>query len=384
MCRLKRKFCLLTILKLGIQYFSVTKRGGWVDRVVRFVAPGQVDVVEAPRPEPAAGQVLLRTLYSGISAGTELTAYLGTNPYLHRSWDAERKLFVPGARTLDYPVLGWGYEEVGIVEELGPGTTGLVPGDTVWGLWGHRAYGVLAAETARHQLLPSHVDPLSGIFARVGAVALNALIDADTHIGETVVVFGQGVIGLLATRLAALSGATVVAVDAVPERLDRAREQGAAHTLHASEGSPAEAVRELTGGRGADVCIELSGTYGALHEAVRTVGYNGRVVAAGFYQGEAAALRLGEEFHHNRVQIVASQISGVAPVHGSRWDKDRLHRGFMGLVVDGRVDPVPLVTHLVGVEDVAHAFALVAERPTDLLQAVLDFRATGAEPHPLA
>ena len=307
-----------------------------------------------------------------------MTAYLGTNPYLHRRWDPDRKLFVPGAHTVDYPVEGWGYEEVGVVERLGPGTTGVSEGDMVWGLWGHRGYAVLDAEAARHQVLPSHVDPVAGVFPRVGAVALNAVIDAGTHIGETVVVFGQGVIGLLATRLAALSGATVIAVDAVPERLRRSRDMGAAHVVLVADEPAAEVVRDLTGGRGADVCIELSGAYGALHEAVRTVCYNGRVVAAGFYQGEAAALRLGEEFHHNRVQIVASQISGVAPAHSGRWDRERLHRGFMGLVADGRVDPVPLVTHLIPVEEVARAFALVAERPADLVQAVLDFRAPTA------
>jgi 2-desacetyl-2-hydroxyethyl bacteriochlorophyllide A dehydrogenase len=345
-----------------------------VDRVVRFVGPSAVDVVESPKPEPADGEILVRTLYSGISAGTELTAYLGTNPYLHRQWDPERRLFLPGAHTVDYPVEGWGYEEVGVVERLGPGVTGLAPGDTIWGLWGHRAYAVLKAETARHQVLPAHVDPMSGVFARVGAVAYNALLDAETHVGETVVVFGQGVIGLLATRLAVLSGATVVAVDAVPGRLKLARDQGAARTVLVGEDSPAEIVNELTGGRGADVCIELSGAYGALHEAVRTAGYNGRVVAAGFYQGEATALRLGEEFHHNRVRIIASQISGVAAAHSDRWDRDRLHRGFMQLVTEGRIDPLPLVTHVLPVEQVARAFELVAERPADLLQAVLDFR----------
>jgi 2-desacetyl-2-hydroxyethyl bacteriochlorophyllide A dehydrogenase len=343
-----------------------------MDRVVRFVRPGEVELTESPRPEPAADQVLVRTLYSGISAGTELTAYLGTNPYLHRRWDPERRLYVSGARTVDYPVDGWGYEEVGVVERVGADVESPRPGQVVWGLWGHRGYAVLPAETARHQVLPPGVDPVRGVFARAGAVALNALIDADAHLGETVVVFGQGVIGLLATRLAVLSGATVVAVDAVPERLAAGRDLGAAHTL--GPDSVAEAVRELTGGRGADVCVELSGVYGALHEAVRAVCYNGRVVAAGFYQGEGAALRLGEEFHHNRVQIVASQISGVAPAHGGRWDRDRLHRGFMALVADGRVDPGPLVTHVIAAEEVGRAFALVAERPPDLLQAVLDFR----------
>ncbi len=107
---------------------------------------------------------------------------------------------------------------------------------------------------------------------------------------------------------------------------------------------------------------------------MRTVRYNGRVVAAGFYQGEAAALRLGEEFHHNRVRVVASQISGVAPENSGRWDRERLHRGFMDLVASGRVDPGPLVTHVIPAAEAARAFELVADRPVDLLQAVLDFQ----------
>jgi threonine dehydrogenase-like Zn-dependent dehydrogenase len=78
------------------------------------------------------------------------------------------------------------------------------------------------------------------------------------------------------------------------------------------------------------------------------------------------------------MQIVASQISGVAAAHSSRWHRDRLHRGFMALIAEGRIDPAPLVTHVMPVDDVAHAFALVAERPSDLLQAVLDFQVTAA------
>jgi threonine dehydrogenase-like Zn-dependent dehydrogenase len=138
-------------------------------------------------------------------------------------------------------------------------------------------------------------------------------------------------------------------------------------------GSPAEIVRELTSGRGADVCIELSGNYAALHEAVRTVCYSGRVVAAGFYQGEAAALKLGEEFHHNRVEIVGSQISGTPTRFGNRWTKDRLHTEFVRLAVCGRVDLLPLITSTVPVDQVQHAFDQLAAGDPATLQVLLEF-----------
>lgn len=193
------------------------------------------------------------------------------------------------------------------------------------------------------------------------------------HVGETVAIFGQGVIGLLATKLAQLSGAEVVAVDAAKERLDVATRFGADHVVLAPTESAAEFVRELTGGRGADVCIELSGAYPALHEAVRTVCYSGRVVASGFYQGGAGALQLGYEFHHNRVEIVGSQISGPPARYAHRWTKDRLHADFVRMAVTGRVDPLPLITDTVPVADVQQAFETLAAGDPATLQVLLDF-----------
>ena len=137
------------------------------------------------------------------------------------------------------------------------------------------------------------------------------MLAADVRLGDRVAVFGQGVIGLLATRLATLAGAEVVAVDALPRRLEAARAMGAVETVAAdAPGGAGAAVRAWSGG-GVDAAIELSGNDRALHEAIRSVVVEGTVVASGFYQGGAEHLRLGEEFHHNRVRIVASQISGT-------------------------------------------------------------------------
>src|SRR5690606_17212596 len=146
---------------------------------------------------------------------------------------------------------------------------------------------VVPAERMAGHTLPAGLDPLAGSFARVGAIAYNAVLAAGIHVGEDVAVFGQGVIGLLATRLAALNGATVTAVDALDARPARALEHGASRTFNARADAVAEGIRAATDGRGADVAIEISGAYAALHEAVRSVVVDGRVVAAGFYQGDA-------------------------------------------------------------------------------------------------
>jgi threonine dehydrogenase-like Zn-dependent dehydrogenase len=247
-------------------------------------------------------------------------------------------------------------------------------GDVVHGIWGHRSEAVLPATAVRDRVWTGE-DALSGTFARVGSIALNAVLAAEARLGDRVAVFGQGVIGLLATRLALLAGADVVAVDGVPRRLETATAMGALAVFAPDvPGGAGAAVRDWSGG-GVDSAIELSGNDRALHEAVRSVVVDGTVVASGFYQAGAANLRLGEEFHHNRVRIVASQISGTPAALGSRWDQPRLVRTFMEQVRRGRVDVRSLVTDVVEAADVAAIFERLDRGDPEILQAVLRFPA---------
>src|SRR4051812_10185571 len=222
--------------------------------MVQFSSPRCVEVVDEPPAELRPGHVRVRTSFSGISAGTELTAYRGTNPYLNKSWDSDLRLFVDDTSSLTYPVAGLGYSEVGEVVEVAPDVAEdpTVPpvGAQVWGIWGHRGEAVLPAGKLRGCTLPNGLDPVAATFARVGAVALNAVLAADVHLGETVAVFGQGVLGLLVTRLVRLSGGTVIAVDAVPGRLDKALEYGADAVVDARDDNLGPRLRRLTDGRG--------------------------------------------------------------------------------------------------------------------------------------
>jgi threonine dehydrogenase-like Zn-dependent dehydrogenase len=341
--------------------------------VVRFEGPRAASLVDEPSRPLNAVEVRLRTLYSGISAGTELTAYRGSNPYLAKRWDAHRRLFLDSSVSFEYPIDGWGYEEVGEVVEVGADAQGVAVGDRAWGTWGHRSEHVAPAVWAAQRLMPPHLDPKLGIFSHIGAIALNAILDADIHVGEVVAVFGQGPPGLIATALAALNGGTVVAVDGIEGRLQLARAMGAVHVVDANTASPAEVIRDVTGNVGADVSIEFSGSARALNEAIRSTAYNSRVVASGFFQHEAAGLFLGEEFHHNRIQVVCSQISGINPVLDHRWNELRLQRTVMGLQADGRIDLRPLISHVVPAAEAAAAFRLLDERQSETVQVVLDF-----------
>ncbi|MDQ3576212.1 MAG: zinc-binding alcohol dehydrogenase [Actinomycetota bacterium] len=339
---------------------------------MRLDGPESVSLAEEAESPLGANGVRLRTLFSGISAGTEMTQYRGTSAHFSKTWNPDSRLFGPGRPTLEYPTVV-GYEEVGEVVEVGGAVTAVRPGQVIWGVWGHRSTTVVEESYAADRVLDPRADPLIGIFSHIGSVALNVILDADIHVGETVAVFGLGVLGQIVAQLAKRNGARVIAIDAIPHRLELARRLGADETLDAREGQVAEHVRALTGGRGADVALEVTGNHQALHEAVRTVAYCARVVASGFYQGEASGLFLGEEFHHNRVHIVASQIGATPLSLGPRWTQARLVSVFMGQLAAGAVDVTPLISHVIDANDAASAFRLLAETPADALQVVLRF-----------
>ncbi|MCW2634159.1 MAG: Alcohol dehydrogenase zinc-binding domain protein [Blastococcus sp.] len=340
---------------------------------MRFSAPLTAEVVDVEDPRPGPGEVRLDTLYSGISAGTELTVYRGSNPYLSKVWDPQRRFFTPGEATQAYPWDGMGYEEVGRVVDVGSAADGGLVGRLAWGVWGHRSSAVRPAEYVRSRLLPADARALPGIFAKIGAIALNAVLDADIHVGEEVVVFGAGVPGQITAQLARLNGGRVTVVDLVPARRALALQLGARTALDPAVDDVAAVVRRATANRGADVVIEISGNYAALQDAVRTAAYSSRVVAAGFFQGPGAPLRLGEEFHHNRISIVGSQISGVAPHLQHRWDELRMSNSVLELERDGHLRLEELITHVVDAEQAVAAFDLLDTSGDEALQVVLDY-----------
>ncbi|MEW5870064.1 MAG: zinc-binding dehydrogenase [Chloroflexota bacterium] len=345
-------------------------------KVIVFAQPRTLRIDEFEELPLGSKQIRVRTMYSGISAGTEMTAYRGSNPYLHKRWDAAARLFVPAdAPSQPYPLVGWGYEEVGEVVETGIEVTRLKVGDIVYGTWGHRTSNILEEDWAAQRIKPPALDPLLAIYSHIGPIALNGILDSNLHIGENVAVFGMGVLGQVIAQLAKRSGARVFGIDLIEKRLSLAQELGGIDVaINPRQESPAQKIKALTGGRGADVSIEISGAAVALHEAIRSAAYAARVIALGFYQGEASGLYLGEEFHHNRIQLICSQISNVDPALSQRWDRLRLIHTIMDLQVQGLLNLRPVITHIIPFEDAAQAYEILDNTPEQALQVVLDFQ----------
>jgi threonine dehydrogenase-like Zn-dependent dehydrogenase len=344
--------------------------------VVTFFGPGKVGITAYENPPLKANEVRLQTLYSGISAGTELTHYRGTNVYLHKQWNEANRIFLTKTNTTSktYPIYGSGYEECGKVIETGDAVAKVKIGDVIYGTWQHRTHHVVSEDYAAGRILPENLDPILGIFSQMTAIAYNGILDAGIRLGETIAIFGLGVPGQICSQMAKRSGARVIGIDMMDKRLKLAQENGWVDiAINGKDGDIAERIKELTRGKGADVAIEVSGNYSALHEAIRSVAYSSRVVALGFYQGAGQTLFLGDEFHHNRVNVICSQISGVAPELSYRWNVERMvHRG-IDLQAEGVLHLKPLITHTFPLSKVAEAYELLNSQDEGAMQVVLDF-----------
>jgi NADPH:quinone reductase-like Zn-dependent oxidoreductase len=374
--------------------------GEGTERNLVVEGPGRIAVREEPRGPVPAGAFRVATLFSGISAGTELSYIKGTSPFLAQRWDRSLGLFVPGDPDAGYPITRLGYMEVGTVAES---RTPVIPeGATVAMAYGHRTGYAGDPVTDRVVPVPADLDPLLGIYiAHMGPICANGLLHAaadacgsdvrslgDGVHGRRVAVIGAGVVALLTALLARRHGAaSVVVLDPTAERRAVAEALG----LESLDPQGPEDVaatlktrwRHASGDRGADVVFQCRGQAAALHLALRVARPQTTIVDLAFYQGGAAELRLGAEFHHNGLGVRCAQIGRVPRGLAHTWDRERLSAETINLLrTDGEAIREHLVTAIIPFEDAPEFFADLATSRRPGLQAVLAFSPSTAEPRP--
>jgi threonine dehydrogenase-like Zn-dependent dehydrogenase len=337
-----------------------------------LAGPHSIRIAPYDDPELGPREVRAKAIVSGISHGTELALYRGDSPFGGKRFDLDLRLFVEDSETQPYP-MRLGYEWVGAVSAVGEGVRGVEVGDRVHLTLPHRQ--TQTAATGDVLVLPKTLDPERAALLQSATIALQAVHDARIKVGDRVAIFGLGAFGLLAVQLARLSGAgCVAAVDPIGSRRDLARSFGADWTIDPQTGDAGREIKLATGGGGPGVAIEFSGRYGALHEALRCVRLAGTVVAAGFYVGGAGSdLRLGEEFHHNRLTLVGSMSGWGAPHREPGWDRPRLRATALDLLALERLDVAPLITQRIPFDRAAEAYELIDRRPEETLRVVLTY-----------
>ena len=334
-----------------------------------------------------AGHFRVDTLYTGLSAGTELTFFKGSNPYLNARWDEQLGLFRAGEPGMRFPINFLGYMEVGRVSESR--TPAVAAGEVVAMAYGHKTGHTADAMHEFFVPLPAGLDPVLGIYVgQMGPICANGLLHAAADLvgqdvrdlgdgvrGRNVLVMGAGVVGLLTGLFARRHGAADVAVaDPTPERLGAARALGLT-TVDENEIDAWRFCKERwhhgPNDRGADVVFQCRGRAASLQTALRSLRPQGSVIDLAFYQGGAPELRLGEEFHHNGLTIRCAQIGRVPRGLAHTWSRMRLARETIELLqAYGPLVREHVVTDIVPFDDAPELIAALAARKRHVIQAV--------------
>ncbi len=353
-------------------------------RAVLFTAPGAVEVCTEEMAPPQGDELLIETVVSAISAGTEMLFYRGQVP----AGMAADSSIAGMTEEVRYP-LKYGYACVGrICESAGPlvrqaeTTEADGPIDAA-GKENNRYYFAFHPHESHFCASPQALLPVpKGMSPQQAALlpntetAVNLVMDGAPLVGERVVVMGLGIVGLLTTALLAqFPLAALIAVDPLPQRRRLALRLGASQAIDPSGADgPAtlqEALTDAGEGHGADLIYELSGQPAALDAVVSAAAFDSRIVVGSWYGTKAGALQLGGSFHRNRVRLISSQVSTVAPQLRGRWTKDRRMESAWQLLA--KLPAEELISHRFPLEQAAAAYSLIDSCPEQALQVILNY-----------
>ncbi|MFK3852459.1 glycosyltransferase [Agrobacterium pusense] len=352
-------------------------------------APGQAYFFGYDEGPPADGQVRLDTLYSGLSAGTELTFLKNTNPYFRSRFDHGRGVFIENEPDLHYPVPFLGYMEVARVSQSH--AAGITPGDIIASAYGHKTGHTADPFHDVLVVVPPTLDPLLGIFvAQMGPIAANGILHADAEAfgvnvpalgagvkGRPVIVIGAGTVGLITALFARELGASDVIITD-PSDFRRGKAEAMGLTVMTEDQAWRHAKdrwHDGTMGRGADIVFQTRADSGSLHTALKALRPQGTVIDLAFYQGSSDHLRLGEEFHHNGLNIRCAQINRVPRGLAPLWNRERLARATVDLLaIEGALIREHMITHVIAMDEAPAFLADLVENRPDFLQIVFQVR----------
>ncbi len=333
-----------------------------------FTDAYNVEVYVQALPPLKAGEVLIQTELSAVSAGTELLVYRGQIP-AHMALDANLESL---QQQTTYP-LQYGYASVGRVVQITAEVDASWLGKRVFAFQPHASHFI--ATPANLIPVPDDIGANAAVFLANMETAVNLVQDGKPGLGEQVVVLGQGVVGLLlASVLAQYPLAQLTVIDGIANRRQRALKLGVAQAIDPFAADAMNKVKQQlisVKTTGADLIYEVSGTPEALNLAIELSGFTSRIVIGSWYGNKSAIIALGGDAHRNQLRIITSQVSNIAPELTGRWDKARRFELTWELI--RKLKPEQLISHSVAVTDAANLYRELDQNPDEILQAVFTY-----------
>ncbi len=314
-----------------------------VAKALWYVGAGKAEVRVEQVPPPRRGEAQVRTLFTGISRGTERLVFAGQVG--ESEWERMRAPMQAGQ--FPFPVK-YGYCAVGRVH-AGPDE---LQGQVVFCLHPHQDW--FNAPVDRLTVVPATVPPRRATLTANMETALNALWDSGAGPGDRIAVVGGGIVGLLVAALAGrMPGADVTLVDVDAGRAALAQKLGVAFALPGK--APADA----------DVVFHTSASARGLQGAIELAGDEATIVELSWYGSQTVEIGLGGPFHSRRLKLISSQVGRVSPSRRSRWDYARRLATALRLLEDGRLDAL-VVDEIAFVDAAARIGAVLAPGATGI------------------
>jgi 2-desacetyl-2-hydroxyethyl bacteriochlorophyllide A dehydrogenase len=333
-----------------------------------YLSPGVVEVRRESVPVPSPGQVLVRTRFSAISSGTEMLLYRGQFPDNIALDESIPSL----SGAVEYP-LKYGYALVGEVIQAGSEVEESWIGKNVFAFHPHTSHFI--SEKRDLQIIPDGLAFEDALFFPNMETAVSFVMDGRPMIGERVVVFGQGVVGLLTTALLAIYPLEhVVTLDCFEPRRQASLDFGAEQSLDPAKTNYFAQPNNENEGRllhNADLVYELTGNPEVLNQAVDAAAYEGRILVGSWYGKKEAHLDLGGWFHRGRLELIGSQVSQINSNFSARWDKERRYELTWKMI--DVVKPSRLITQSIPIDDADEAFKLLDKNPDDVIQVIFKY-----------
>jgi predicted dehydrogenase/threonine dehydrogenase-like Zn-dependent dehydrogenase len=366
-------------------------------QVLQNLKDGSTEVAEVPCPRAGAGQLLIRTTRTLVSAGTErMLVDFGKAGFIDKARQQPDKvrMVLDKVRTdglmptiaavrnkLDQPI-PMGYCNVGEVMEVGAAVTGFAVGDRVASNGKHAE--MVAVPVNLCAKVPDKVPDEAAAFTVLGAIALQGIRLVQPTLGETVVVTGLGLIGLVTVQLLKAQGCRVLGLDFDADKLALARRFGAEVVDLKSGADPVAAAMDFSRGRGVDAVIVTASTKSnePMHQAAQMSRKRGRIVLVGvvglelsradFFEKELT-FQVSCSYGPGRYDQLYEEKGQDYPVGFVRWTEQRNFEAVLDMLAEGRLDVAPLVSHRFSIDDAARAYQVVGGSEPSSLGIVLSY-----------
>ena len=355
-----------------------------MQQILQDLKQGDTIVEHVPVPMVRPGHVLIRTRSSLVSAGTErMLLEFGRANFIDKARQQPDKVrqvldklrtdgIGPTMRSvqakLDKPI-PLGYSNAGVVVEVGEGVTRFQVGDRLVSNGPHAEYVCVPENLCA--AVPEGVDDDAACFTVVSAIGLQGIRLVQPTLGETVVVTGLGLIGLLVVQLLRANGCRVLGIDLDPGRAALARTFGAETCVPSAGEDPLEVARRVSGGRGVDAVVITASTQSnePVHQAAQMCRKRGRIVLVGvvglelsradFYDKELS-FQVSCSYGPGRYDPSYEEQGNDYPIGFVRWTEQRNFEAVLELMAAGRLDVTSLISNRFAIGDAARGYELLA------------------------